>query len=123
MLHALRTEQRFPGLSVDNLGAYVRAPEPATTFRPLGNYVGPYRVQNVELNLRDVVSNKVPTGPNRGYGCHQVYLETERTLDEAALQLGHVDEATFERVVDPAKMVKPYVANKADRRVPAADSV
>ena len=73
---------------VDNLGAYVRAPEPATTFRPLGNYVGPYRVQNVELNLRDVVSNKVPTGPNRGYGCQQVYLETERTLDEAALQLG-----------------------------------
>ena len=37
---------------VDNLGAYVRAPEPATTFRPLGNYVGPYRVRNVELHLR-----------------------------------------------------------------------
>ena len=37
---------------VDNLGAYVRAPEPATTFRPLGNYVGPYRVRNVELRLR-----------------------------------------------------------------------
>jgi 2-furoyl-CoA dehydrogenase large subunit len=73
---------------VDNLGAYVRAPEPATTFRPLGNYVGPYRVRNVELRLRDVVSNKVPTGPNRGYGCHQIYLETERTLDEAAHRLG-----------------------------------
>ena len=81
---------------VDNLGAYVRAPEPATTFRPLGNYVGPYRVQNVELNLRDVVSNKVPTGPNRGYGCHQVYLETERALDEAALQLG-LDPAEIRR--------------------------
>ena len=81
---------------VDNLGAYVRAPEPATTFRPLGNYVGPYRVQNVELHLRDVVSNKVPTGPNRGYGCHQVYLETERTLDEAALQLG-LDPAEIRR--------------------------
>ena len=81
---------------VDNLGAYVRAPEPATTFRPLGNYVGPYRVQNVELRLRDVVSNKVPTGPNRGYGCHQVYLETERTLDEAAVQLG-LDPAEIRR--------------------------
>ena len=73
---------------VDNLGAYVRAPEPATTYRPLGNYVGPYRVRDVELHLVDVVSNKVPTGPNRGYGCQQVYLETERTLDEAAVQLG-----------------------------------
>ena len=53
-------------------------------------------MQNVELNLRDVVSNKVPTGPNRGYGCHQVYLETERTLDEAALQLG-LDPAEIRR--------------------------
>ena len=80
----------------DNLGAYVRAPEPATTYRPLGNYVGPYRVQNVELHLVDVVSNKVPTGPNRGYGCQQVYLETERTLDEAAEQLG-LDPAEIRR--------------------------
>jgi 2-furoyl-CoA dehydrogenase large subunit len=81
---------------VDNLGAYVRAPEPATTYRPLGNYVGPYRVQDVELHLVDVVSNKVPTGPNRGYGCQQVYLETERTLDEAAQQLG-LDPAEIRR--------------------------
>ncbi|HEY7298854.1 MAG TPA: class II fumarate hydratase [Xanthobacteraceae bacterium] len=33
------------------------------------------------------------------------------TLKEAALQLGFVDEETFDRVVDPAKMVKPYVAS------------
>ena len=81
---------------VDNLGAYVRAPEPATTYRPLGNVVGPYRVRNVELHLVDVVSNKVPTGPNRGYGCQQVYLETERTLDEAAERLG-LDPAEIRR--------------------------
>ena len=81
---------------VDNLGAYVRAPEPASTYRPLGNYVGPYRVRDVELHLVDVVSNKVPTGPNRGYGCQQVYLETERTLDEAAEQLG-LDPAEIRR--------------------------
>jgi 2-furoyl-CoA dehydrogenase large subunit len=81
---------------VDNLGAYVRAPEPATTYRPLGNVVGPYRVRNVELHLVDVVSNKVPTGPNRGYGCQQVYLETERALDEAAVALG-LDPAEIRR--------------------------
>jgi fumarate hydratase, class II len=40
-------------------------------------------------------------------------LEHDLTLKEAALQLGYVDEATFERVIDPAKMVKPYVANEA----------
>jgi fumarate hydratase, class II len=50
-------------------------------------------------------------------------MEHDLTLKEAALQLGYVDEATFERVVDPAKMVKPYVANRTDRRVPAADPV
>jgi fumarate hydratase, class II len=49
--------------------------------------------------------------------------ENDLTLKEAALQLGHVDEATFDRVVDPAKMVRPYVANKADHSVRAADTV
>jgi 2-furoyl-CoA dehydrogenase large subunit len=96
---ALTTDGEIIGLRaqvVDNLGAYVRAPEPATTFRPLGNYVGPYRVRNVELILRDVVSNRVPTGPNRGYGCQQVYLETERALDEAAVRLG-LDPAEIRR--------------------------
>ena len=32
------------------------------------------------------------------------------TLKEAALQLGFVSEAEFDRLVDPAKMVHPYVA-------------
>src|SRR6201987_4821197 len=36
--------------------------------------------------------------------------ENDLTLKEAALQLGFVDEQTFDRIVDPAKMVKPYVA-------------
>ena len=36
----------------------------------------------------------------------------DQTLKEAALELGFVDEATFDRVVDPEKMVKPYVAAK-----------
>jgi fumarate hydratase class II len=33
------------------------------------------------------------------------------TLKQAALQLGFVSEEEFDRVVDPAKMVKPYVAS------------
>jgi fumarate hydratase class II len=50
-------------------------------------------------------------------------MDHDLTLKEAALQLGLVDEATFDRVVDPTKMVKPYVAKKADRRVPVAGAV
>ncbi len=37
-------------------------------------------------------------------------LEHDLTLKAAALQLGFVTEAEFDRVVDPAKMVTPYVA-------------
>jgi fumarate hydratase, class II len=36
--------------------------------------------------------------------------ENDLTLKEAALELGFVDEQTFDQVVDPIKMVKPYVA-------------
>jgi fumarate hydratase, class II len=32
------------------------------------------------------------------------------TLEEAALQLGFVEEQTFDRIAEPPKMVRPYVA-------------
>jgi fumarate hydratase class II len=37
-------------------------------------------------------------------------LDHDLTLREAALQLGAVSAAEFDRIVDPRKMVKPYVA-------------
>ncbi|MBV8814293.1 MAG: class II fumarate hydratase [Verrucomicrobia bacterium] len=37
-------------------------------------------------------------------------IDNDLTLKAAALQLGYVTEEEFDRVVDPAKMVKPYVA-------------
>jgi fumarate hydratase class II len=37
-------------------------------------------------------------------------MDRDLTLKAAALELGYVTEAEFDRVVDPAKMVKPYVA-------------
>jgi fumarate hydratase class II len=38
-------------------------------------------------------------------------MDKDITLKAAALKLGFVTEDEFDRVVDPAKMVKPYVAN------------
>jgi fumarate hydratase, class II len=38
-------------------------------------------------------------------------MDHDLTLKAAALQLGFVTEAEFDRIVDPAKMVKPYVAS------------
>lgn len=81
---------------IDNLGAYVRAPEPASTFMPLGAVVSGYRIRHVAVDYMDVLSNRVPTGPNRGYGRQQVYMELERTLDSAAEQLG-IDPAELRR--------------------------
>jgi fumarate hydratase class II len=37
-------------------------------------------------------------------------MDNDLTLKQAALQLGFVSEEEFDRVVDPAKMVRPYVA-------------
>src|SRR5277367_5346692 len=37
-------------------------------------------------------------------------LDNDLTLKQAALKLGFVTEEQFDRVVDPAKMVHPYVA-------------
>jgi len=39
-------------------------------------------------------------------------MDNDLTLKAAALQLGFVSEDEFDRVVDPTKMVKPYVATK-----------
>ena len=38
--------------------------------------------------------------------------DNDLTLKAAALKLGFVTEAEFNRVVDPAKMVKPYGATE-----------
>jgi fumarate hydratase class II len=38
-------------------------------------------------------------------------LDHDLSLKAAALNLGFVDEPEFDRIVDPAKMVKPYVAS------------
>ena len=40
-------------------------------------------------------------------------MDQDLTLKEAALALGFVSESEFDRVVDPARMVRPYVASVA----------
>jgi fumarate hydratase, class II len=40
-------------------------------------------------------------------------MDKNLTLKEAALDLAYVTEAEFDRIVDPAKMVRPYVAQES----------
>jgi 2-furoyl-CoA dehydrogenase large subunit len=72
----------------DNVGGYIRSPEPGCSFRPTGNFVGPYRFQNLEVDASVVMTNKSLTGPNRGYACGHLYFETEGMMDRLAEAIG-----------------------------------
>ena len=80
----------------DNVGGYIRSPEPGCSFRPTGNFVGPYRFQNLEVDASVVMTNKSLTGPNRGYACGHLYFETERMMDLLADKVG-VDPVEIRR--------------------------
>jgi hypothetical protein len=73
---------------LDNVGGYLRSPEPGCSFRPTGNFVGPYRFQHLEVDASVVMTNKSLTGPNRGYACGHLYFETERMMDLLAERVG-----------------------------------
>lgn len=73
---------------VDNVGAYLRPPEPSTLYRCFGNITGPYRVPAVHLRARAVVTNKAPTGLNRGFGGQQLYFGLERLVDRIGVETG-----------------------------------
>lgn len=78
---ALRYEQ------LDDCGAYLRAPEPATFYRMHGTLTGAYDIQNLEARNRVVLTNKTPTGLNRGFGGPQVYYALERLMQRIAVEL------------------------------------
>jgi 2-furoyl-CoA dehydrogenase large subunit len=71
----------------EDVGAYMRAPEPACMYRPSGNYVGGYSFKDLRVDANAVALNKLETAPYRGYGCHLVYFNHERILDMLARKL------------------------------------
>jgi len=73
---------------VDEVGAYVRAPEPATFYRMHGCLSGAYDIEHLSVRNRVVVTNKTPTGLVRGFGGPQVYYALERLMDCIAAALG-----------------------------------
>jgi 2-furoyl-CoA dehydrogenase large subunit len=81
---------------VDNVGAYLRPPEPSTLYRCFGNITGAYRIDVVEIRARAVVTNKAPTGLNRGFGGQQLYFGLERLIDDIAAEL-ELDPADVRR--------------------------
>jgi 2-furoyl-CoA dehydrogenase large subunit len=81
---------------VDNVGAYLRPPEPSTLYRCFGNITGAYHIDSVAIRARAVVTNKAPTGLNRGFGGQQLYFGLERLMDDIAASRG-IDPAEIRR--------------------------
>ena len=82
--------------NVVNLGAYIRAPEPASVYRMHSTSSGAYRVKSLAIDNTLVVTNRMPAGLNRGYGGPQFYFALERIMEIAARGLG-IDPAELRR--------------------------
>jgi 2-furoyl-CoA dehydrogenase large subunit len=74
-------------VNIVDVGAYVRAPEPASVYRMHSASNGCYRVRDIFIDNRLVVTNRTPVGLNRGYGGPQFYYALERAMDVAAREL------------------------------------
>jgi len=77
----------FRTTALDDAGAWLR-------YEPLGGVIwaqvtpGMYRWRNISLDFKQVVTNKAPCSPNRGYSRMQHLWFTERVIDIVAHELG-----------------------------------
>jgi fumarate hydratase class II len=68
--------------------------------------------ENVERSLMLVTALAPVIGYDKASQIAHYAMDNDLTLKTAALKLGFVTEDDFDRIVDPAKMVKPYVATE-----------
>lgn len=81
---------------VEDVGAHIRAPEPATLYRMHANLSGAYDIRSLSVRNRVVLTNKTPTGLNRGFGGPQVYYALERLMQRIAVELN----------IDPLEVIR-----------------
>jgi fumarate hydratase, class II len=67
----------------------------------------------VERSLMLVTALSPVIGYDKASKIAHYAMDNDLTLKAAALKLAFVTEAEFDRVVDPKKMVKPYIASDA----------
>ncbi|MDQ0218704.1 xanthine dehydrogenase family protein molybdopterin-binding subunit [Peribacillus cavernae] len=96
---AVKEDGKVLGLKmkmIDNVGAYIRAPEPACLYRTHANSTGAYDIPNLMIDGYVVMTNKLPTGLIRGYGGQELYFPLERIMQMIAFDLG----------LDPAEVIQ-----------------
>ena len=91
---------------IDDCGAYPR-------YEPLGCVIwsqvfpGVYRFRNARIDFTQVITNKCPVGPNRGYSRMQHLWFLERVIDICAHELGiPADEMRLRNYIRPEEF--PY---------------
>src|SRR6516225_7580226 len=94
---------------LEDCGAYLRAPEPATLYRMHANMTGAYRVRHLSIRNRVVLTNKMPSGLVRGFGGPQVYFALERLMQRIAATLG----------LDPLEVIRRNLVEAFPHRCPA----
>ncbi|MEX3978382.1 class II fumarate hydratase [Paraburkholderia sp. EG287A] len=68
--------------------------------------------QDVDRSLMLVTALSPVIGYDKSSKIAHYAYDNDLTLKQAALKLGYVTEAQFDQIVDPRKMVKPYVAHQ-----------
>jgi len=76
--------------------------------------------EDVESSLMLVTALSPVIGYDKASKIAHYAMDNDLTLKAAALKLGFVTEAEFDRIVDPSKMVRPYVAKAATTESAAA---
>src|SRR5712671_51556 len=94
---------------LEDCGAYLRAPEPATLYRMYGNMTGAYRVRHLTIHNRVVLTNKTPSGLVRGFGGPQVYFALERLMQRIGVILD----------LDPLEVIRRNLVDRFPYRCPA----
>ena len=109
---AVETNGRVRALRYDQIedcGAYLRAPEPATLYRMHGLMTGAYDVPHLAVRNRVALTNKTPTGLNRGFGGPQVFFALESLMRRIADTLGLEPLDVIRRNLVPGAAI-PYRA-------------
>ncbi len=102
------TAFRFDQL--DDYGAHVRAPMPGPLYRMHGVMTGAYKVPNLTIVNRLVMTNKCPSGMVRGFGGPQIYYAIERVMHRIAIELD----------LDPLEVIRKNLVPGADMPYKAA---
>jgi CO/xanthine dehydrogenase Mo-binding subunit len=70
-----------------DMGAYATL-TPIVMFRTLVHAAGAYDIENVNVDVYGIYTNKVPPGAFRGFGSPQVLFAVESMIDDIACKLG-----------------------------------